>query len=71
MTLKEYKEKNNLTFKQLAELIGVKGTNVAVNSMRWINGTRIPSPKWMRKITEKTGVTPNEIYRAYYEINKL
>ncbi len=71
MTLKEYKEKHKLTFKQLAERIGVKGTNVAVNSMRWINGTRIPSAKWMRKITQTTGITPNEIYQAYYEIHKL
>jgi transcriptional regulator with XRE-family HTH domain len=70
-TLKEWQEKQGLSLRALGKMLGVKGTNTAVNVMRWIKSDRIPSARYMRNITEVTGITPNDIYQAYYDKNKF
>jgi len=62
MTLKEYKDRNKLSYKQIADLINLPSMTV----YRYVNSQRIPHPKLMKKITDKIGITPNEIYDEYY-----
>jgi hypothetical protein len=73
MTLQEYKEKNKLTNKDLAKLIGLTGKNPIVSVIRYLKSERLPHPKFMRAITDKTNglVQPNDFYREWYEIHKL
>jgi transcriptional regulator with XRE-family HTH domain len=70
-TLKDYQEKQGLSLRAFGKRLNVKGTNTAVNVMRWIKSERIPSARYMKIITEVTGITPNDIYAAYYDKNKL
>ena len=69
--LKKWQLDQGLSLRNLGLKLGVKGKNTAVNVMRWIKSDRIPSVKYMRIITKVTGITPNEIYQAYYDKNKL
>jgi len=73
MTLKEYKEKNNLTNKDLAKLIGLSGKNPIVSVIRYLKSERLPHPRFMKAISHKTNglVKPNDFYEAWYEIHKL
>ena len=73
MTLKEYKEKNNLTNKDLAKLIGLTGKNPIVSVIRYLKSERLPHPRFMKAITHKTNglVKPNDFYEAWYAIHKL
>jgi transcriptional regulator with XRE-family HTH domain len=73
MTLKEYKEKNNLTNKDLAKLIGLSGKNPIVSVIRYLKSERLPHPRFMKEISHKTNglVKPNDFYEAWYEIHKL
>jgi len=70
-TLKQYQEKHQLSLRAFGKMLGVKGTNTAVNVMRWIKSERIPSARYMKSITNKTGVTPNDIYQAFYDKNNI
>ena len=71
MTLQEYKEKNKLTNKDLAKIIGLSGKNPIVSVIRYLKSERLPHPRFMKVITRKTGVTPNDFYEAWYETHKL
>ena len=73
MTLNEYKEKNNLTNKDLAKLIGLTGKNPIVSVIRYLKSERLPHPRFMKVITEKTKglVQPNDFFDKYYETHKL
>lgn len=71
MTLQEYKDKNKLTNKDLAKLIGLTGKNPIVSVIRYLKSERIPHPKFMSVITKKTGVQPNDFYEAYYAKYKI
>lgn len=70
-TLKEYQNKHQLSLRKFGKLIGIKGSNPAMCIMRWINSETIPSARYMKVITEKTGVTPNNIYDSYYDKNNI
>jgi len=67
----EWQEKNNLSNKEAVEQLGLKGTNPTVTFLRWKNCQRIPHPRFMKKITKLTGITPNNFYEAWYETHKL
>ena len=73
MTLNEYKEKNNLTNKDLAKLIGLTGKNPIVSVIRYLKSERLPHPRFMKVITEKIKglVQPNDFYNKFYDINKI
>jgi hypothetical protein len=73
MTLQEYKEKNKLTNKDLAKLIGLSGKNPIVSVIRYLKSERLPHPRIMKTIINKTNglVKPNDFYNAYYEKYKL
>ena len=71
MTLQEYKEKNKLTNKDLAKLIGLSGKNPIVSVIRYLKSERLPHPRFMKVITRKTGVTPNDFYEAWYDKNNI
>ena len=51
MKLQAYLAGKRITHRQFAELVG--STEFAVH--KWVTGERIPRPKWMRVIAEKTG----------------
>ncbi len=67
----EWQEQKKFTNKEAVEQLGLKGTNPTVTFLRWKNCQRIPHPKFMKKITKITGVTPNDFYQAFYETHKL
>jgi len=71
--LMQYQEDHKLSNKELAKLFGLTGTNPTVTILRWKNCQRIPHPKFMKVITQKTGgfCQPNSFYEAWYETNKL
>ena len=71
--LTEYQEQHNLSNKELAKLFGLKGTNPTVTILRWKNCQRIPHPKFMKVITQKTGgvCQPNNFYEAFYDKHKI
>lgn len=73
MTLKEYKEKNKLTNKDLAKLIGLEGKNPIVSVIRYLRSERLPHPRFMKAITKMSHglVKPNDFYEAWYETHKL
>lgn len=54
MLLKEYKEKNNLTLQELANLFGVSGQNPRQTTRRWVEGLRIPRFNYMENIERAT-----------------
>jgi hypothetical protein len=69
--LTQYQEDHKLSNKELAKLFGLTGTNPTVTILRWKNCQRIPHPKFMKVITQKTGVQPNSFYESWYETHKL
>jgi uncharacterized radical SAM superfamily Fe-S cluster-containing enzyme len=73
MTLNEYKEKNKLSNKDLAKLIGLTGKNPIVSVIRYLKSERIPHPRFMKVITEKTKglVQPDDFYNKFYDIHKI
>jgi hypothetical protein len=50
MKLAEYADQNNLTVAGLADLLEEQYETVRL----WVNGERMPRPKALRKISEKT-----------------
>ena len=73
MTLQEYKEKNKLTNKDLAKLIGLSGKNPIVSVIRYLKSERLPHPRFMKVITQQTKgqVQPNDFYNKFYDIHKI
>ena len=71
MTLNEYKEKNKLSNKDLAKLIGLTGKNPIVSVIRYLKSERIPHHRFMKVITQKTGVNPNSFYEEWYAKYKI
>jgi hypothetical protein len=69
--LTQYQEDKKLSNKDMAKLLGLKGTNPTVTLLRWKNCQRIPHPKFMKQITKLTNITPNNFYEAWYETHKL
>ena len=55
MELKQYLKINNLTSKKFAELIGVNKISIS----RYINGTRFPNKKILKKICDVTNSSIN------------
>ena len=64
MQLEQFRIKQGLSYKKLADFIGVTGVSSAVTVLRWCKGSRIPRPAWMKKIKEKTKgkVLPTNFY---------
>lgn len=50
MTLKDWLERNSLTHEEFADMCGC--TRAAVT--RWVSGSRLPHPKWLKVIHRKT-----------------
>jgi hypothetical protein len=71
--LLKFQEDNKFSNKEMAKLFGLKGTNPMVTYLRWRNCQRLPHPKLMKVITEKTNnlLTPNDFYEAWYEKHKF
>ena len=69
--LTQYQEDKKLSNKDMAKLLGLKGTNPTVTLLRWKNFQRIPHPKFMKQITKMTGITPSEFYEYWYATHKL
>jgi lambda repressor-like predicted transcriptional regulator len=69
MTLLEYKNKNNLSYQDIAEILNMKGVNAREAVFKWAHCLRIPKEKNIKIIWEKLNISPNEIYTAYYEKN--
>jgi len=69
--LTQYQEDHKLSNKELAKLFGLTGTNPTVTILRWKNCQRIPHPKFMKIITQKTGVQPNNFYESWYAKYKI
>ena len=69
--LTQYQEDKKLSNKDMAKLLGLKGTNPTVTLLRWKNCQRIPHLKFMKQITKMTGITPSEFYEYWYETHKL
>ena len=71
--LTQCQEEEKLSNKDMAKKLGLKGTNPTVTILRWKNCQRIPHPKFMKVITERTKglIQPNNFYEAWYETHKL
>jgi hypothetical protein len=71
--LTQYQEDHKLSNKELAKLFGLTGTNPTVTILRWKNCQRIPHPKFMKVITERTkgSIQPNNFYEAWYAEHKI
>jgi len=64
MGLEKFRLNKGLSYKKLADLIGITGISSATTTFRWCKGSRIPGRIWMKIIKEKTKgkVTPQSFY---------
>tara|TARA_A100000171_G_scaffold30078_1_gene28310 strand:+ start:451 stop:648 length:198 start_codon:yes stop_codon:yes gene_type:complete len=64
MGLEKFRLDKGLSYKKLADLIGITGASSATTTFRWCKGSRIPGRNWMKAIKEKTKgkVTPQSFY---------
>ena len=71
--LTKVQEEEKLSNKDMAKKLGLKGTNPTVTILRWKNCQRIPHPKFMKVISERTKnfVEPNSFYEAWYAEHKI
>ena len=71
--LTQCQEDKKLPNKDFAKFLGLKGTNPTVTILRWKNCQRIPHPKFMKVISERTKnfVEPNSFYEAWYAEHKI
>tara|TARA_R100001530_G_scaffold129817_2_gene100350 strand:- start:2607 stop:2801 length:195 start_codon:yes stop_codon:yes gene_type:complete len=53
MTLEQFRKKQNLSYKELAAFLGIKGSP-ASTVFRWIKGERLPKRQSMKLIEKKT-----------------
>lgn len=69
MELKQYLKINNLTSKKFAELIGVNEISIS----RYINGTRFPNKKILKKICDLThsSINPEDFLKKKYKKKSL
>jgi DNA-binding transcriptional regulator YiaG len=63
MTLEQFRKNKNLSYKQLAAFLGIKGAP-ASTVFRWIKGERVPKKISMKLIEQKTKgkVKPSSFY---------
>jgi len=54
MTLEQFRKNKNLSYKQLAALLGIKGVSPESTVFRWIKGERLPKKQSMKLIEKKT-----------------
>ena len=64
MGLEKFRLNKGLSYKKLADLIGITGISSATTTFRWCKGSRMPGRAWIKKIQEKTKgkVTPQSFY---------
>ncbi len=54
MQLEKFRTTKGLSYKKLADLIGVVGVSPATTIFRWCKGSRMPGRNWIKIIKEKT-----------------
>ena len=64
MQLEQFRVSKGLSYKKLADFIGVSGVSPAATTLRWCKGQRVPRSNWMKIIKEKTKgkVLPSSFY---------
>ncbi len=64
MGLEKFRISKGLSYKKLADLIGITGVSSATTTFRWCKGSRIPGRNWMAIIKQKTNgkVQPSSFY---------
>ena len=64
MGLEKFRVSKGLSYKKLADLIGISGASSATTTFRWSKVSRIPGRNWMKIIKEKTKgkVQPSSFY---------
>lgn len=64
MGLEKFRISKGLSYKKLADLIGISGVSPATTTFRWCKGSRIPGRSWMAIIKQKTHgkVQPSSFY---------
>tara|TARA_R110002073_G_scaffold52470_1_gene136453 strand:- start:209 stop:406 length:198 start_codon:yes stop_codon:yes gene_type:complete len=64
MVLEKFRITKGLSYKKLADLIGITGVSSATTTFRWCKGSRMPGRNWMKIIKEKTKgkVLPSSFY---------
>jgi len=64
MGLEKFRISKGLSYKKLADLIGITGVSPATTTFRWCEGSRIPGRSWMAIIKQKTNgkVQPSSFY---------
>ena len=72
MTLKEWKEKQDISFFKLGQMLGIKSQNPATTVQRYClvsKQKRFPKPKMVQKILEvtKKEVTLDDLYKAWWK----
>jgi transcriptional regulator with XRE-family HTH domain len=65
MQLNKFRIKKNLTYKQLADLIGLKNKTSSSTVHRWCTGSRIPRKSMLDKI--KTATKNKVTIKDFYE----
>lgn len=53
-----WRKTNKITLAQISKLIGARPPTIN----RWEKGIRVPRPRYMRRITELTGLSPSAFY---------
>lgn len=66
MQLNKFRIKKNLTYKQLADLIGLKSKTASSTVHRWCTGSRMPRPQMIEKI--KTATKNKVTIKDFYEV---
>ena len=64
MTLEQYRKSKGFSYKKLAEFLGITGVSPESTACRWCQGSRMPKPKNIKIIMEKTNgkVKPASFY---------
>jgi len=66
MKLNKFRETKKLTYKGLANLIGLQSKTASSTVHRWCTGSRIPRPKMLDKIK---AATKNKVtIKDFYEV---
>jgi len=66
MQLNKFRIKKKLTYKQLADLIGLKSKTASSTVHRWCTGSRMPRPQMIEKI--KTATKNKVTIKDFYEV---
>ena len=64
MTLEQYRKSKGYSYKKLAEILGITGVSPESTVCRWCQKSRMPKPKNIQLIQEKTDgkVKPASFY---------